>query len=106
MRHIDPDHLSAHCDRPLGAARARGLHLIPRTRLALGALGFGACKKGPLPEEVPEDEAAEDEVTEDEVPNSTTPSPIRVVAFGDVHGDATAARSALKLASVIDDQDQ
>ena len=31
--------------------------------------------------------------------------PVRVVTFGDVHGDANAARSALKLAGVIDDAD-
>jgi hypothetical protein len=31
--------------------------------------------------------------------------PVRVVTFGDVHGDAAAARSALRLAGVIDEDD-
>ena len=31
--------------------------------------------------------------------------PVRVVTFGDVHGDAGAARGALKLAGVLDDSD-
>ena len=31
--------------------------------------------------------------------------PVRVVTFGDVHGDASAARGALKLAGVLDDSD-
>lgn len=33
-------------------------------------------------------------------------SPRRVVAFGDVHGDLSAARAALRLAGAIDDSDQ
>jgi hypothetical protein len=44
---------------------------------------------------------------EDPVPKDTAPpAPIRVVAIGDVHGDAGAARSALHLAEVMDDKDQ
>ena len=37
----------------------------------------------------------------------TTPveEPTRIVAFGDVHGDATAARAALQLAGVLNDAD-
>ena len=33
-------------------------------------------------------------------------SPRRIVAFGDVHGDLSAARAALRLAGAIGDQDQ
>jgi diadenosine tetraphosphatase ApaH/serine/threonine PP2A family protein phosphatase len=34
------------------------------------------------------------------------PAPARLVAIGDLHGDATAARNALRLAGAIDDRDR
>jgi len=37
--------------------------------------------------------------------DTSPPAPVRVVAFGDVHGDADAARAALKLAGVLNDSD-
>lgn len=39
------------------------------------------------------------------VDSAAPASPVRVVTFGDVHGDVDAARGALKLAGVIDDSD-
>ncbi len=70
----------------------RFIHLpfLPRAVVLVSILSFGGACAGP---------------GEVETPGSAGP-PVRVVAIGDLHGDLEAARSALRLAGAIDEQDQ
>jgi len=94
---------------------AAARHPISKTALFLTALAVG-CQKAPAEprQTAAMSSAAVTPVAQASVaPKPAFPEPVwrfpaapRVVAIGDLHGDLSAARSALRLAGAIDDKDR
>ncbi len=65
--------------------------------IGLAALAMGACAPEPLPPETP---------PEPDPYGARLKAPERIVAIGDLHGDLSATRAALRLAGAIDSLDR
>ncbi len=72
-------------------------------RLLWSALFLAACSPDPNPPLPAADQGAAPAAASAVVTTNVYPAPERLIAFGDVHGDLSAAKRALKLGGAIDD---